>query len=169
VLVDSSKDPLYGLMLTGAPGVRLHVVHLVRDSRAVAWSWQRTRVRPEIVDRAALMPRRKPWKTSLEWDLRNGLAHTLGTHAASYRRLTYESFVAAPDAAVAHIASSLGASAAPRALDAIENHTVGGNPMRFAGEVAVKPDTEWREAIAVNDRRLVTALTWPLLRGYGYR
>ena len=50
------------------------------------------------------MPRRKPWKTSLEWDLRNGLAHTLGSHAASYRRLTYESLVTAPDAAVAQIA-----------------------------------------------------------------
>jgi hypothetical protein len=172
VLVDSSKDPVYGLVLAGIPSIRLHVVHLVRDSRAVAWSWQRRRLRPEIGAADAYMPVRSPVRTSLDWDLRNGLAHILGRRAASYTRLTYESFVRDPDAVVEAIARRVDpeANAAFRApTTAGANHTVAGNPMRFERDaVAVKPDTEWETALRARDRRVVTALTWPLQRMYGY-
>lgn len=170
VLVDSSKDPVYGLVLAGVPNLRVHVVHLVRDSRAVAWSWQRKRLRPEIGSTAAYMPVRSAVRTSLDWDLRNGLAHVLGRRAASYTRLTYETLVRDPDAAVAMVARrvdpgvSLPANPANRG-----NHTVAGNPMRFGtGEISVTPDMEWRDALDPRDRRVVSALTWPLRRTYGY-
>jgi len=168
VLVDSSKDPIYGLLLRGVPGIRLHVVHLVRDSRAVAWSWQRKRRRPEIVKKEAFQPVYSPLHTSLEWDLRNALVHVLGRGAAGYTRLTYEAFVRDPAAALDTISrAATGAAAEPGPGDLV-NHTVAGNPMRFSGEVAVKPDDEWQTALAARDRRLVTALTWPLLKTYGY-
>jgi hypothetical protein len=173
VLVDSSKDPVYGLVLAGIPDVRLHVVHLVRDSRAVAWSWQRRRLRPEIDSADAYMPVRSPVRTSFDWDLRNGLAHVLGRRAASYTRLTYESFVRDPDAVVDEIARRVdpeGNAVAGDHATVVANHTVAGNPVRFDGAtVAVRPDTEWEHALGNRDRRVVTALTWPLLRAYGYR
>jgi hypothetical protein len=168
VLVDSSKDPVYGLLLATVPGVQVHVVHLVRDSRAVAWSWTRSRGRPEIAASPTDMPVHSPLHTSLEWDMRNALAHVLGRKAASYTRMTYESLVRAPDAAVDAIARTVtgaGAVCAPGGV----NHTVAGNPMRFDGAaITVKPDDEWRDALGRRDRRLVTTLTWPLLRAYGY-
>jgi hypothetical protein len=172
VLVDSSKDPLYGLLLARAPGVRLHVVHLVRDSRAVAWSWKRKRLRPEIDTKAAYMPLRSTSRTSLDWDLRNLLTHVLARQAASYSRLTYESLVDDHEAAVDQIARIVVGDrrdttcAPPREL---ANHTVAGNPMRFDATLTVQPDVEWQERMSVSDRRVVTALTWPLLRLYGYR
>ena len=42
VIVDSSKDPSFAFVLASIPEIRLSVVHLVRDSRAVAFSWTRT-------------------------------------------------------------------------------------------------------------------------------
>ncbi len=49
------------------------------------------------------------------------------------------------------------------------DHTVSGNPVRFeAGPIEIRPDLEWRTALPTGKRRLVTALTWPLLRRYGY-
>jgi hypothetical protein len=171
VLVDSSKDPIYGLLLRNQPGVRLHVVHLVRDSRAVAWSWQRTRQRPETAGGGNL-PVHSPVHTSLEWDLRNALSHLTG-RGAGYTRITYEALVSDPASALDAItlavagteAAALGAGRAP---DGAVNHTVGGNPMRFDAGLQVRPDVEWQHALPRGDRRLVTALTWPLLRAYGY-
>ncbi|HEV2474304.1 MAG TPA: hypothetical protein VGS41_16625, partial [Chthonomonadales bacterium] len=48
IIVDSSKVPQYAWVLAEARGIELHMVHLVRDSRATAFSWQRHRIRPEI-------------------------------------------------------------------------------------------------------------------------
>jgi hypothetical protein len=179
VLVDSSKDPLYGLLLCDVPGVRVHVVHLVRDSRAVAWSWQREKSRPEVATAGATLPVHSALHTALEWDLRNALAQLLSRRAASYMRVSYEQLTRAPAETVASIIGAVTPSrdaaalaAAALADDGTEhvNHTVGGNPMRFgATTLAVRPDDEWRHRLPARDRRTVSALTWPLLRAYGYR
>jgi hypothetical protein len=42
VIVDSSKYATYGGLLAGVPGLDLRALHLVRDSRAVAYSWRRS-------------------------------------------------------------------------------------------------------------------------------
>ena len=170
VLVDSSKDPIYGLALNSSPAISLHVVHLVRDSRAVAWSWQRKRRRPEIAGRDAFMPLRAPVQTSLEWDLKNSVAGILGRRAAGYTRVTYESLVRDPDAVVRRILRAVDGARIGEARSAapLENHTVAGNPMRFDPTLEIKADDEWRDAFAGRDRTRVTALTWPWLRAYGY-
>jgi len=173
VLVDSSKDPIFPLVLRGAPGVRLHVVHLVRDSRAVAYSWQRTRVRPETEGRAH-MPVHSALHSSVEWDLRNALVHLSHRGGLGYTRLTYEALVNDPAAALDVVTRAVVGTGAvelgsQRPPTATTNHTVGGNPMRFAaGGLQVRPDVEWQQALPRRDRALVTALTWPLLRAYGY-
>src|SRR6056297_3206806 len=46
VIVDSSKNAAHGLCLLHAPGLEVYVVHLVRDSRAVAHSLARVREHP---------------------------------------------------------------------------------------------------------------------------
>jgi hypothetical protein len=170
VLVDSSKDPLYGLLLGQAPDIEVHAIHLVRDSRAVAWSEQRTRARPELGDRVAHLPIRSPRATGVEWDLRNALARLAGARSCTYTRITYEALVADPDATVERIARAVVGSGAIAGPLQPTNHTVGGNPMRFeTGALEIRPDVEWRTGMSAHDRRVVTALTWPLLRLYGYR
>ena len=49
------------------------------------------------------------------------------------------------------------------------DHSVAGNPMRFeTGTLHLRRDDAWRRQLADRDRRVVTALTAPLLARYGY-
>src|SRR5262245_3905538 len=41
VVVDASKGPALGQALAGAPDIDLRMLNVVRDPRAVAWSWSR--------------------------------------------------------------------------------------------------------------------------------
>ena len=169
VLIDSSKDSIYGLLLANVLDMRMHVVHLVRDSRAVAWSWQRKLKRPEIAHKDAYMPMRSAARAGLDWDMRNSLVHLLRRRADGYTRVSYEAFATEPEATVELIRAAVG-PVAPAAGAGVLNHTVAGNPVRFSTEpLALRPDLEWQEALPPADKRMVTALTWPLLRRYGYR
>jgi hypothetical protein len=48
-------------------------------------------------------------------------------------------------------------------------HSVSGNPMRFTtGPVPITRDEQWRTHMPRSQQRAVTALTWPLMAGYGY-
>jgi hypothetical protein len=173
VLVDSSKDALYGLVLANVLDMPLHVVHLVRDSRAVAWSWQRKRKRPEIAHKDAYMPQRSAVRAGVDWDLRNALVHLLRRRAAGFTRVTYEDFTTEPAATVDRIRAAVG-DVRPAAVPVADipggrHHTVAGNPVRFsAGPLDVRPDHEWEHALPAADKRTVTALTLPLLGAYGY-
>ncbi len=176
VIFDSSKSVTHGLLLKAARGIRLHPVHLVRDSRAVAHSWMRNRTRPEIHWQNARMPTYGATKTSLDWMLVNTL---IGVARAKFGsdmpRVRYEDLTRDPRARVLAMLESVGlplpeGSEVPdRTFRLGIDHTVSGNPVRFAeGTIEVKADLEWKSALAPSKRRLVTALTWPLLRRYGY-
>jgi len=64
VLVDSSKHGALAYCLRWADDVDLRVVHVVRDSRGVAYSWTKRIVRPES-DTAAEMTRYTPGRSAL--------------------------------------------------------------------------------------------------------
>jgi hypothetical protein len=168
VIIDSSKHPVHGVVLGRMEGVDRSAVHLVRDSRAVAYSMQRVRRRPEVPDREAYMARRGPLRSALEWDARNAfLALTAGPAAV---RVRYEELVERPDATVRRIVNRVRSGTGPGASGNVGAiHTVSGNPTRFSGgRIEIRPDTEWRTGMAASDRLAVTALTWPLLLWYGY-
>jgi hypothetical protein len=90
-------------------------------------------------------------------------------------RVRYEDFISRPGGILDTVFRSLGVSpgVTPLKGDRIlllpENHTAMGNASRFkVGEVELKPDAEWEHAQSPRTRRLVTLLTLPLLRRYGY-
>jgi hypothetical protein len=66
VLVDSSKAPLYTELLARIPSIDLHVVHLVRDPRATAYSWLRRKELPDFGE-ARQMQRLRPLRSSGLW------------------------------------------------------------------------------------------------------
>lgn len=175
VVVDSSKDHRHGQILSRLPGVRLHVVHLVRDPRAVAFSWRRARVRPEIHWKTEHMPIRRVTTTAINWTIQNLQMGWLSASAASYCRIRYEDFVAAPDSALSTIlepyewARPMSLGSEREAISLQPAHTVSGNPMRFKhGEVSLRLDDEWRQALNHRDRTSVTMACWPLMARYGY-
>lgn len=177
VVVDSSKLPLYGRVLGDVPGVERYVVHLVRDPRAVAYSWLRKKRSTPTGGSLAYMPQHHPVESSFEWDLCNVAAEGLREDAPErYLMLRYEDFVEKPRPTVERILRLVGEE--PGSLPFVSergvelrgpNHNVGGNPSRFrTGVVELRPDTEWTTGMKGRDRGLVTALTLPFLARFGY-
>ena len=174
VVVDSSKHSSLAFVLRSEPGIDLRVVHVVRDSRGVAYSWAKEVHRPEAGE-DALMTRYSPTRASALWvghNLLFALLRRLGTRT---RLLRYEDFVAAPRDVLAALAAFAGrpGTDGPFTDDATvvlsPSHTVAGNPMRFrTGPVALRRDDAWRQRLPRPRRWLVSALTAPLLARYGY-
>lgn len=170
VIVDSSKDVSHGYVLRGIRALDVRILHLVRDSRAVAHSWQRRKFNPGS---GADMDRYGPIRTSAEWTAINALTALHRRLGAPYARLAYDELTADPRAAIAKVLRWLGEDrrAVPVApdgtVDLAPTHTAAGNPMRFAsGETRIRPDLEWRRRMPAASRMAVTALTLPSLHRY---
>ncbi|MEW6220231.1 MAG: sulfotransferase [Thermodesulfobacteriota bacterium] len=174
VVVDSSKNPIQAVTLRQVPALPVHLVHLVRDSRAVAYSWQRRRLRPEIHWEKSFMPVWGPLKSSLQWLYVNAIFLRLGPRMASRHLVRYEDLAARPQATVAGLAQALSIPepvvfTGPDRCRFGVDHTVSGNPARFQqGEVVIRPDEDWRTGLAPRHRLLVLLLTWPYLFRFGY-
>jgi len=169
-IIDASKTPQYALFLAKATGLDLHVLHLVRDSRAVAHSWSRTKAFDP--GSARPMQRRTPWQAAWRWNRHNALALLLRGRVSSYQRITYEDLARAPLATVARAVDGAGLEPDGRPVaDAMRRHSFMGNPVRFDRPTAadVVLDDEWRRAMSRRDRLTVTAATCVLLRLLGYR
>ena len=175
-IIDSSKEPHLAWVLREAPGLELHVVHQVRDSRAVAFSWRRQdKARPEIHGRVQPMPRQTVTRSSLEWDAHNFLVSTRRSSLASYTLVRYEDLVARPTAVLAKIGRAigetwdLGALLESSEVSLRTSHTASGNPSRFTvGRTSIRRDDEWMEKLSRRERVLSTALTAPWLIRYRY-
>ena len=67
VVVDASKGPALGAALAGAPDVDLRMLNVVRDPRAVAWSWRRHVDRPHATSGADEMWRIPVHRSAAQW------------------------------------------------------------------------------------------------------
>ena len=183
LVVDSSKLPSYAVLLDSTPGLDVTVVHLVRDPRAAAFSWQRRKAQPDRRT-PGYMERRGAAKSVALWLAWNAVTELMWSHRRDrYLRVTYEDFVADPRAVVRRILAAVG-FAAEVEEDAAGgagvfvddhtvrlgvSHTVAGNPARLrGGPVRLSLDDEWRVAMPTRDRMLVTAAGAPLMARYGY-
>jgi Sulfotransferase family len=175
VVLESSKIPQFAWILAEMENVQLHLVHLVRDSRAAAFSWTRHKVRPEISWKVQTMDRHSVVRSGLEWDLFNVMLDSRRKILASYTLVRYEDLVEDPSRELRRIEGAVGEPIAHENLmreDGVSlgtTHTVSGNPSRFTvGPTKIRSDDEWIDTMAPRDRRLVTALTLVGLRKYGY-
>lgn len=175
VIVDSSKRPSYAAFLRGVPGCDPYYVHLVREPRASAYSWQSRRY--ESARGNGEVTRRGPLDATLRWSLLNleseGLLHAVGATRGITTR--YEDFIAQPRPHVERIAEMIGETSwrSPFLDDHTvvlrPNHTIAGNPSRFAtGTLVLEDRAEWKIKQAARDRWVATAVALPFLRRYGY-
>lgn len=170
VIVDSSKAPAEAAILSTVQGVELHLVHVLRDPRAIAYSWQRA-----IQRGAPAQGQGSARASAANWMKVNLGAEALAiaVRPVTHSRLRYEDLVEHPRAALTRLAARLGCEPDLRFLDVhaarSSRHMVGGNALRFASKVErVRPDLEWREAMDRRAAMTVTAITAPLLPAYGY-
>jgi hypothetical protein len=174
-LVETSKDPNFAWALTQMPGYDVRIVHLVRDSRAVACSWLAPKRLVSPIGKDAYMPTFAAHNTATRWSIANGAFNGLAARAP-YFRCTYEAFVGDPAVCLRELDAFCSGSMVfpPAALDGDrvllgEHHIFSGNPMsERTGWVQMRPDERWRGDLSKRQAATVTALSWPLLRRYGY-
>jgi len=172
VIIDSSKQPLYAALVATIPGVEFHLVHFVRDARAVAFSQDRRRIHP---DTGRPMERSSLTMCAARWMAWNLAGERLKARVPSHLSVRYEDFASAPRDLVEQILAISGLNTG--ALPFVDEHTVTlglhhmvpGNPVRLeTGDTRVRLDASWKSEMQTIGKLYVTALTWPLLRKYSY-
>lgn len=174
VIVDSSKYPAYGYWLAQLPSMEVITLHLFRDPRAVAYSWQRRRRHLESAGQS--VPRYSVLGSTLRWIVHN-LSAELLHRGKGHRnlRVKYEELATRPKPVLREIMDTL-------AIDGFEvpvdddnrvrvstTHTVWGNPVRSrTGVVSIRLDNEWKDRMDKKQMVAVSIMTWPLLRKYRY-
>lgn len=174
VVVDSSKHGSLAVALGNDRRIDLRVLHLVRDSVAVAYSWSKEVGRPETQGEAEMV-RYSTVRASVLW-MSNNLLVQLARVRTPVHRMRYEDFVHAPSAALRRTWSALRLPgeyepeiSAGVGVELERGHSIGGNPMRFReGPLVIRPDEAWRTAMPARPRRLVKLLTFPVRAWYGY-
>ena len=176
VIVEASKDVSTLYLLSAMEDVCIRVLHLVRDSRAVAYSWTREKVLLHRVEKDSYMPRYSPQYSAGDWMYRNILTELAHSRADGYRRLRYKDLLAHPRETIESIARFIQLPSAD--LGFIEgnelkfsrvSHTIAGNPSLLEqGPVQLRFDNIWQQEMKKTDQVTVATLTWPLLKRYGY-
>jgi hypothetical protein len=177
VLVDGSKLPMYEYLLRSVPELRVSTVQLIRDARAVAFSWLRQQRR--VSDMGAVEPeymmQRRALVSVLDWCLQNQSVRKVGVlNSARPYQMRYEDFVAKPSSATRDIARLMSGDVVPDVVSAsgeiqLTRGHVFGNPNRFeAGRLTIKLDDEWRTAMPLSTQALITAVASPVLIRYRY-
>ncbi len=177
VVVDSTKNPPYAYFLRAAQasGLRLRVLHLVRDSRGAAHSWAKRMARPEITNGDAFFQEFSPLRAGVRWMECNLAFEVLRRLRVPTVGMRYESLAADPRGELERMFGEMGEagrhdlSRVGGSVEVSGQHSVRGNPMRFAhGRQQVRADEAWRTGMATKTRSIVVLVTWPLLLRYGY-
>jgi hypothetical protein len=177
LIIDSSKVTSLIYCLRRVPDLDVRLLHLIRDSRAIAYAWTKVVRRPEVVDGESYMHRFNPAHLALLWNLHNTLLQLPRFVGEPTFTLRYETFARDPGAALRRVAAFAGLALGPADLDFLAqgsvtlsaSHQVAGNPLRFTtGPVAIRQDDAWRTEFSAADRRRVAALTAPVSLAFGY-
>ena len=174
-VVDSGKELIYGSLAARIGGAGFSTVHIVRDPRGVAYSWQKN-VRSDSAPRD--MPRRPAMRTAVHWVEQNLLVQlSLRRLSSRYARIRYEDLATRPADVLDAIADATqavtgrGPAASGTALAEGEHHWVSSNPgvrKRLGKGLRLTLDEEWRAGMPRRQRRLVTIACGVLMAAYGY-
>ncbi len=182
-LLDSSKHLSTAALLALDPLLDVRVLHLVRDPRGVAYSWTKVVDRPETDGET--MPQYSPSRTAMRWVTDNLGFEALARVGVPVKTVRYEDVLADPTGEMTAIAKFAGINTSDgipfidgsTARIKTPMHSVAGNPMRFqrggdgderGQEMTLALDDAWRDKLSTKDRRVVTAVTGPILARYGY-
>ncbi|WP_169237265.1 sulfotransferase domain-containing protein [Candidatus Roseilinea sp. NK_OTU-006] len=173
VIVDTSKWPSYVLLLARQPALEVRVTHLVRDPRAVAYSWQRAKA--WRTTGAQQVRRQSPWRSAMSWLRENALLGMMRPFFHQhYMRMRYEDFARAPVTMLNSLLRFVGvpelkAPASTREFHVRGHHVFGANPDRLGrDEIIVQPDEAWRTELSLAHCWSVRMITLPLALRYGY-
>lgn len=177
VIIDSSKHLGHLMCLAELADVDLRVLHLVRDPRGNAYSWKKKGVGLDAVGIPGHdLPSFSAWRTAIGWTIRNLLIEWYLPRRIPRVVVRYEDFADDPTGVIEHAVTRLGlehrftwAHVDGRIVTLPADHAFGGNPGVVARTTAtVTPDDDWRTHLPANERRVVAALSAPMMRRYRY-
>lgn len=169
VIVDASKYPQFAVLLQQVPSIDLYVLHLVRDSRAIVYSWwYRSKYEP-----------RPPYQSVMRWNAVNSLIELFFSRKGTNKLLVrYEDAISNPQGVLKEILTFV--NEPEQSLDFIDGsevtyhttHTISGNPMRRehynSTTLTLRLDMEWQDKLRNKDKIFAELLTFPLLKRYKY-
>lgn len=176
-VIDASKRAPLACCLSSSADINLRVVHIVRDSRGVAYSCAKRGVPRVDTARETFFGTAPPMATSLNWVVHNIALEILGRKKVPTYMLTYEHLIRQPVRCFEQLTSFAGIPADAEATGFLSDeyavlgtgHSIGGNPMRArTGRIQLRLDDAWRTRLPRTDRLMVSALTYPLLRRYSH-
>ncbi|OGI06484.1 MAG: hypothetical protein A3I68_04165 [Candidatus Melainabacteria bacterium RIFCSPLOWO2_02_FULL_35_15] len=176
VIIDTTKSPLWGYLLSLMDNLDVYSIHLIRDPRGIAYSRKKKMLQPDK-EKTIYIERFNSFDSSLKWNTRNLLAEYLWKqNKDKYLMIKYEDFARKPKMTVNTILdfiSESGASTPFVSAGEVElsvNHSAWGNPSRFkTGRIELKVDDEWKSKLNSFDKLISTVCTFPLLSRYGYK
>ncbi len=173
LVIDSSKSSADAALLALREDVPTYVIQLVRDPRGVAFSLQTHATSGGHLARHLLAVR-----AAARWVAKHLTNEAIRRRYGPDRSILvrYEQLIEDPRAVVETVAKLVGrptpaaelAAGIPIAVPEVHGPD-GSRRRRFeTTEVVLRLDTRWQREMGALDRGLVTLLTLPLLRRYGY-
>ncbi len=167
VIIDGGKFPFEAALLSKNKNLNVKYLHIVRDPRAVAFSWSK---RKDYIYRLSAMQSTGYW-----------IGFNLCSHAVCKSNkenslfIKYEDFITSPKYVIDQILDLVQEGTAKNPLldnkiMMTQNHTVTGNPDRFIqGEVTIRSsDNSWQKDLSGYEKKISTCLGWPLMKLYNY-
>ncbi len=174
IIIDSSKNiPHFYYLMKYGKKINPYVIHIVRNPKAVAYSWVRKKIKPDT-GKPEEMPRYSIINSSLRWLIKNYLSEHYFKNS-NYIRIKYEDLVKDPVSTLNTIFDFIGLNkdfirdfvSNENVITLNINHTVSGNPMRFkVGKIKIEEDNEWIDKLGFFRKSLVNLFTYPLLKKY---
>jgi hypothetical protein len=179
VIVDGSGYPAQAYLLQSITDIDLYVLHLVRDARAVVYSFtsRKKKVEADLEGKHDhYMGSDSLLASSLAWDMYSSVIEsTWGDDPQRYALLRYEDFAQNPKAVMEWCLRFIDEDGAKlpfvndREVSLDVTHTFSGNPGRFRrGSTVIRLDDEWQYKMSLSQRALVTTVALPWLRRFGY-
>jgi len=167
VILDNSKNSGRARMLSRSGLFQMHILHVVRDSRAVFFSHRRKAQRRGSGEKSRL------YRVAREWSrLNRRLARSFDAQdGVRYVRVRYEDLVADPGRELKRVFEAASLPWTEQVLSFRESchHGIEGNRMRLETGQQIVRDDEYLKGLTVAEWWATTALTWRTLGDFGYR
>jgi len=176
VIIDASKMPSHGYLLQSIEDIDLYIIHLIRDPRAVAFSWLKNKKVYDIIKgEPRYFPTLHPIQSAVIWQWWNTTINFMWGRQDRYVRVFYEDFIENPKKTLINIAEKVGEKVNldffidDHMVNMEPVHAIAGNPTRFnSGPTKLKKDIRWLSEMSRYKKFLATIFSSPLLIRYGY-
>ncbi len=183
IIIDSSKSIPYAIMMKDSGLFNIFLVHLVRDPRAVLYSWLHRPIQIYNEEKQESILRTRSFLEGiLEWIYSDVGAHILRIFGYPFIEILYEDFIENPAETIQNLIESareheIGLDESVEAMNilrekkiTLHNHWSGGNPRlrEKRGLISLKPDNHWIVDRNISEKIFSNLLFSPWLLFYGY-